>query len=155
MAQKIADDRYYELGEDTVETLSTLINKCVNTPIKINYIFQGDRKLKALIKVSKIADKFAFKLESPLIVEVNEILWDEINHEEEVIEILVREACGGIEINNDNGKITTTTKNDFKTSKGVLDKFEYVNVSRAKELQELTLQQIADKEKDTDIDISQ
>ncbi len=155
MSQKVGEDRYYELGEDTVETLTELLVKCISTPIKISYTFQGDKKLKSLISVSKIADRFAFKLESPIMVEVNEILWDEINHEQETVDILVREACSNIVINGESGKITTSNKDDFKSSKGVLDKYEYEAVSRAKELQELTLAQIADKEKDTDIDISQ
>ena len=120
MAQKVADDRYYELGDDTIEELGSLIKNVIYTPMAINYTFQGDRNLKSLIKVSKITDRYAFKLESPILVEVNELLWDEMCNDTDAVEILVREACSKIEINSETGKISTSNKNVFLSSKGVL-----------------------------------
>jgi hypothetical protein len=144
---RIADDRYYEVGEDIVEDLQALISKYVATTVKVDYSFVGDRKLKDLIKVSKITDKYAYLLNSPVLIEVNTLLWDDLNgngdEADEAVLIKFKEAFEGISIDEASGKAKTSNAT-FTTTKGVLKKYDFESVDRAHKLIEDALESIKD-----------
>lgn len=144
--------RHYDLGDDTIEKLNEYISKFVNSPIRLEYAFIGDNKLKKLIKISKINDANQFLTKKQVYVYVNESLWDMISHEEDIIEILVREEFNTLVINTESGKIKIE-KPSFNTSNSIIDKYTFESVKRAKDLEKLTLEQTEDKEKDV-VDIS-
>lgn len=145
-------ERYYDLGEDTIEKLEELSSKFVHSPVRVDYLFIGDNKLKKLIKVSKIADDFQHAFKKQVKITINESLWDLLSHEEEIIELLVREEFNTLSINAESGKIKIE-KPSFNTSNSIIEKYTFEAVKRAKDLEILTLQQTEDKEKDV-VDIS-
>ncbi len=140
-------ERYYDLGEDTISKIEELSSKFVNSPIRLDYLFVGDNKLKKLIKVSKIADDFQFAFKKQIKITVNESLWDLLSHENEIIELLVREEFNTLTINTESGKIKIE-KPSFNTSNSIIEKYSFEAVKRAKDLETLTLQQAEDKEKE-------
>lgn len=144
--------RYYDLGDDTIEKTNELISKFVNSPVRLDYAFIGDNKLKKLIKIKKIADDIQHISKKQVLVTINESLWDALSHEEDIIELLVREEFHTLVVNAESGKIKIE-RPTFSTSNGIIEKYTYENVKRAKDIEKLTLEQTEDKEKDT-VDIS-
>ena len=145
-------EKYYNLGDDTISKLNEYISKYVNSPIRIDYVFVGDNKLKKLVKVARVPDVFTFLHKEQVIVYINEALWDALTEEESVLELLVREEFNTICINTDSGKIKIE-KPSFVSSSSVIEKYTYDSVNRAKQLEKLTLASIEDKETES-IDIS-
>lgn len=141
---RIADDRYHEVSSDIIEKLQEMIKTHVSTTIKVDYTFLGDRKAKTLIKVSKIPDKFAYCLNSPVLIELNTLLWDALDSgDDEAILILFKEAFEGINVDENTGKAKTHNAS-FTTTKGVLKKFEFEAIDRAHRLQEDAIESIKD-----------
>lgn len=145
-------ERYYDLGSDTIEKINELSSKFVSSPVKIDVMYVGDNKLKKLIKVAKVRDDLQHITKKQILITINESLWDSISHEDEVIEILVREELNAIQVNNETGKIKMG-KPTFNSSNSIIDKYSFEAVRRAKELETLTLSQTEDKETEK-IDIS-
>ncbi len=145
-------ERYYDLGDDTLEKINSLISKFVNSPVRLDYAFIGDNKLKKLIKVSKVKDDFKHLMKKQILITLNESLYDLLSHEEEVIELLFREEFNTLVINTDSGKVKIE-KPSFNSSDSIIEKYSFEAVKRAKDIEKLTLQQTADKEADV-VDIS-
>jgi hypothetical protein len=61
-------DRFYELSDDTIDDFYKIFNK-KSFPVSIKFQFIGDSKQKGLVKISKIADDFAFVLQKELKVQ--------------------------------------------------------------------------------------
>lgn len=147
-------ERHYDLTPETIEEASALINKIVHTPVKIEYSFLGDNKLKKLMKISKYNDQLLHVHKKQVLVTINESAWVLIAQDAQYLELLVREELNGLSVNMDNGKIKVE-KHKFNTSKSIIDKYTFEAVSKAKELEEHVLSQLKDKEKDNEtIDIS-
>jgi hypothetical protein len=145
-------ERHYDLGEDTIEKLNSLISKFVNSPVRLEYQFIGDNKLKKLIKVEKLNDKVLHFTKKQVLVIINESLWDLLSHEEDVIEFLVKEEFNSLQINGQTGKIKIEAPN-FKTSESIMNKYSFEEIKRIKDIEKLTLEQADDKETDV-VDIS-
>ena len=146
-------ERYYDLGDDTLEVLNNLISKFVPTTVRLEYAFIGDNKLKKLLKVSKISDVNQHLTKGKqVLITVNESLWDAISEKTEVIEILVREEFNGLVVNTETGKIKIE-KLSFITSNSIIEKYTFDLVREAKELEKSVLEQTDEKEKEM-IDIS-
>ncbi len=144
--------RYYDLGDDTIQRTNGLISKFVNSPVRLEYSFIGDNKLKKLIKVTKVADNYKFLLKKDVVVTINEALWDALSHEDDVIELLVREEFNTLVINTESGKIKID-KPSFTSSNSIIEKYTFEEVKRAKDMEKLTLEQAEEKEKEV-VDIS-
>lgn len=159
---RIAEERYHEVDEDIVNEIEDLITKHVATTVKVDYTFVGDRKAKGLIAVSKIADKFAYVLNSPIIIEINELLWSQLRNEggdgDEALLILFKEAFEPITVDDSTGKAKKVNAS-FSTTKGVLKKYDFDAVDRAHKLQEDAIESIKDSGEEipieSEIDISQ
>ena len=98
-------EKFYLLDDETVLKLNELISKYVNSPIRLEYKFIGDNKLKKLIKIAKVSDAYTFLYKDQVIVYVNESLWDAMYDDIDVIELLVREEFNSLCINTESGKI--------------------------------------------------
>ena len=144
---RIADERYHTIDAEIVKELEELISKHVSTTVNVDYTFLGDRKGKALIKVSKIADKFAYCLNSPVLIELNELLWTNLTgdkgEKDEAVLVLFKEAFEPITIDESTGKAKTVNAS-FSTTKGVLKKYDFDTVDRAHKLQEDAIESIKD-----------
>jgi hypothetical protein len=146
-------ERYYDLGDDTIAKLNELISKFVQTPVRVDYAFIGDNKLKKLVKVSKISDVNKHLMKGKqVLVTVNEALWDAISEKEDVIEILVREEFNGLVINTETNKIKIE-KLTFVSSNSIIEKYTFDLVREAKDLEKCALEQADEKEKEM-VDIS-
>jgi len=148
------NNRYYELGEDVVVKFTEMVEKFAYNPIRIDYAFIGDNKLKdTVFKITKINDVNEFLTKKQLLITINQNIYDRISEQEEVIEILVREELSKIKINGETGKIKIE-KYNFNSSKTIIEKYSYEEVSKAKELVKLISEQVADKNSD-EIDLSE
>lgn len=148
------NNRYYELGEEVVAKFTELVEKFAYNPIRINYAFIGDNKLKdTVFKITKINDINEFLTKKQLLITINQNIYDRISDQEEVLEILVKEETSKIKINGETGKIKIE-KYNFNSSKSVIEKYSYEEVSKAKELVKLISEQIEDKNLDN-IDLSE
>lgn len=144
--------RHYDLGDDTIEKVNELITKFVNSPVRLDYAYIGDNKLKKLIKVSKISDSYAHVTKKQVMITINESLWDLLSHEDDVVELLVREEFNTLCVNAESGKVKIE-KPSFSSSNSIIEKYSFEYVKRAKDLEMLTLQQTEDKQTEV-VDIS-
>ncbi len=153
--KKAKIERYHALGEDTIASLNDYISKYVVYPTKINYLFQGDNRLKSLIKVTKVPDLYALHTGgSQVHILLNEAVWDGYINDVDKLEIRLKEELGQIVLDAETNKIKLEKAN-FSSSLLLIDKFSFKAVKEAKELEKLILEQIADKESENnDIDIS-
>ena len=145
-------EKFYLLDDETVLKLNELISKYVNSPIRLEYKFIGDNKLKKLIKIAKVSDAYTFLYKDQVIVYVNESLWDAMYDDIDVIELLVREEFNSLCINTESGKIKIE-KPSFMSSNSIIERYGVENVKRAKDMEKLCIEQAEDKIKDV-VDIS-
>lgn len=133
-------DRFYELSEDTIDDFYQIFNK-KSFPVSIKFQFIGDSKQKGLIKISKIADDFAFVLQKELKVTINEDLLNA--YDEESSTILFEQEIDKININIDSGKIKLV-KTDLNTFSSLVNKYGVEKVARANKVEELYQEQQRD-----------
>ena len=145
-------EKFYLLDDETVLKLNEHISKYVNSPIRLEYKFIGDNKLKKLIKIAKVSDAYTFLYKDQVIVYVNESLWDAMYDDIDVIELLVREEFNSLCINTESGKIKIE-KPSFMSSNSIIERYGVENVKRAKDMEKLCIEQAEDKIKDV-VDIS-
>ena len=126
-------EKFYLLDDETVLKLNELISKYVNSPIRLEYKFIGDNKLKKLIKIAKVSDAYTFLYKDQVIVYVNESLWDAMYDDIDVIELLVREEFNSLCINTESGKIKIE-KPSFMSSNSIIERYGVENVKRAKDM---------------------
>lgn len=126
-------DRFTELYQDTIDDFLKIFDR-KSFPIPIKFQFIGDSKQKNLIKISKIADDFAFILKKELKVSINEALLNV--YDEESITILFEQEIDKININIDTGKIKLV-KTDLNTFSSLVNKYGVEKVARANKVEEL------------------
>ena len=114
-------------------------------PVNVSFQFIGSSKQKQLIKVSKVADDFAFVLKKDLKVTINEDLLDVFD--EESITILIEQEIDKININMESGKIKLVGT-DLNTFSSIVNKYGVEKVARANKVEELYSEQQKDAKED-------
>jgi hypothetical protein len=137
---KETTEAFYELDETTEELFMEVFNK-KSFPVNVSFQFIGSSKQKQLIKVSKIADDFAFILKKDLKVIINEDLLDVFD--EESITILIEQEIDKININMESGKIKLVGT-DLNTFSSIVNKYGVEKVARANKVEELYSEQQSD-----------
>ena len=136
-------ERFYEVDDSTIEKFNEAYRK-IATPTKINFKIYGDSKLKRLIEIKKYSPDEEFNFKYQIKVKINEDLLHKLD-DDDAVELLLREALNGLEVNGQTGVIKIK-KPDTATFASIIEKFSLGEVSRAKELERLTLQQTEDRE---------
>lgn len=137
-------DNYYELSQDAKDTFFEVFNK-KSFPVSVKFQFIGNEKQKELIKVSKIADQYAFLIDKELLVSINEDLLNVFD--EESVHILMEQEIDKININIDSGKIKLV-KTDLNTFSSLVNKYGVEKVARANKVEELYQEQKKDAQTD-------
>jgi hypothetical protein len=137
----MSKEQYHELADYIVDYFKEK-QSSLNLPVDLKYVYQADDKQKALIKISKIPDKYAVLLESEVLVSFNEDYFDAFDDESKAI--LVEQELALLEFDLDKGQLKIG-KPDLMTSSGILSKYGVDAVGRANQLRELYTQQQADK----------
>lgn len=141
---KETTEAFYDLDETTEELFMEVFNK-KSFPVNVSFQFIGSSKQKQLIKVSKVADDFAFVLKKDLKVTINEDLLDVFD--EESITILIEQEIDKININMENGKIKLVGT-DLNTFSSIVNKYGVEKVARANKVEELYSEQQKDAKED-------
>jgi hypothetical protein len=132
--------KFYEVSQDTIDTFFKVFNK-KTFPMSVNFQFIGCENQKALIKISKLPDQYAFLMNKELIVSMNEDLFsvfDEVS-----ITILIEQEIDKISIDGQTGKIKMI-KPDLTTFSSLISKYGVDKVAKANQIEELYNQQVAD-----------
>lgn len=133
-------DKFYEVSEDAIARFYEVFNKKA-FPVSIKFQFVGCEKQKELIKVSKIADHFAFILQKEILVSINDDLMSVFD--DESITILIEQEIDKININVETGKIKFI-KTDLNTFSAIVNKYGVEKVARANKVEELYQEQKKD-----------
>lgn len=133
-------DKFYEVSEDSIARFFEVFNK-KSFPISIKFQFIGNEKQKELIKVSKIADQYAFVLQKEILVSINDDLMSVFD--DESIQILIEQEIDKININIETGKIKLI-KTDLNTFSSLVNKYGVEKVARANKVEELYQEQKKD-----------
>lgn len=137
-------DKHFELSQDTIDQFYDVFNKKA-FPVNIGFSFIGNSKQKKAIVIGKIPDQYQFKMQKELLVQINEELiekFDDISRE-----ILIEQEIDRLSINSDNGKIKMV-KPDLTTFSALVNKYGIEEVSRANQVEILSVQQKEDQESD-------
>lgn len=137
-------DKFYEVSEDAIARFYEVFNK-KSFPVSIKFQFVGCEKQKELIKVSKIADHFAFILQKEILVSINDDLMSVFD--DESITILIEQEIDKININIESGKIKFV-KTDLNTFSAIVNKYGVEKVARANKVEELYNEQKKDGKTD-------
>jgi hypothetical protein len=137
-------DNFYEVSEDTISTFFEIFNK-KSFPVSIGFQFIGNEKQKELIKVSKIADQYAFLVKKEILVSINDDLMSVFD--DESITILMEQEIDKININIETGKIKLV-KTDLNTFSAIVNKYGVDKVTRANKVEELYQEQKKDAKTD-------
>ena len=137
---KETTEAFYDLDETTEELFMEVFNK-KSFPVNVSFQFIGSSKQKQLIKVSKVADDFAFVLKKDLKVTINEDLLDVFD--DESITILIEQEIDKININMESGKIKLVGT-DLNTFSSIVNKYGVEKVARANKVEELYSEQQKD-----------
>lgn len=137
-------DNFYEVSEDTIKTFFEIFNK-KSFPVSIGFQFIGNEKQKELIKVSKIADPYAFLVKKEILVSINDDLMSVFD--DESITILMEQEIDKININIETGKIKLV-KTDLNTFSSIVNKYGVEKVARANKVEELYQEQKKDAKTD-------
>ena len=137
-------DNFYEVSEDTIKTFFEIFNK-KSFPVSIGFQFIGNEKQKELIKVTKIADPYAFLVKKEILVSINDDLMSVFD--EESITILMEQEIDKININIETGKIKLV-KTDLNTFSSIVNKYGVEKVARANKVEELYQDQKKDAKTD-------
>jgi hypothetical protein len=137
-------DNFYEIDSTTEDTFNEVFGK-KSFPVNVKFKFIGSSKQKQLIKVSKIADQYAFLLKNDLLVSINEDLLNVFD--EESITILMEQEIDKININLESGKIKLIGT-DLNTFSSIVNKWGVEKVARANKVEELYQEQQKDAKGD-------
>jgi hypothetical protein len=137
-------DNFYEVSEVTIKTFFEIFNK-KSFPVSIGFQFIGNEKQKELIKVTKIADPYAFLVKKEILVSINDDLMSVFD--EESITILMEQEIDKININIETGKIKLV-KTDLNTFSSIVNKYGVEKVARANKVEELYQEQKKDAKTD-------
>jgi hypothetical protein len=133
-------DNFSEISQETMDDFFSIFNK-KSFPVSVKFQFVGNNKQKQLIKITKIADQFAFLLQKELLVTINEDLMNV--YDEESVTILFEQEIDKININLDSGKIKLV-KTDLNTFSSLVNKYGVEKVARANKVEELYQEQVKD-----------
>jgi hypothetical protein len=144
--QKLTKEEIYsELEQDIVDFFNERMDN-FTIPIDFKFYFQKNLKQKQLIKLTKIPDQYAVMLDKDILVSVNADYFDAFSTEDEKInEILFDQCIDLIEYNSENGTFKLGKEN-FTATQGIIEKYTYDAVSRAKEVERLYEDQKKDQE---------
>jgi hypothetical protein len=134
--------KFYEVSDDTIKIFNDIFKK-KSFPVDVKFQFIGHEAQKKLIKISKIPDQFVFLMEKELLVTFNDELMSVFD--DESIQILIEQELDKVTINIDSGKISVG-KLPLVTSTGVVNKYGIDKVSRANQVEILTVDQKEDAE---------
>jgi hypothetical protein len=134
--------KFYFLSEDTIDTFMKVYNKKAFS-ISVNFEFVGSETQKSLIKITKLADQFAFILSKDVLVSINEDLMNVFD--EESVQILIEQEIDKITTNIETGKIRLV-KPDLTTFSGLINKYGIEKIAKANKVEELFAQQKQDQE---------
>ena len=137
-------DNFYEVSEDTIKTFFEIFNK-KSFPVSIGFQFIGNEKQKELIKITKMADPYAFLVKKEILVSINDDLMSVFD--EESITILMEQEIDKININIETGKIKLV-KTDLNTFSSIVNKYGVEKVARANKVEELYQEQKKDVKTD-------
>ena len=135
------DDKFYDLSEDVIATFTEIYNS-KSFPINIAFKYIGASKQKQLIKVSKLSDEWSFITGKDMKVSINEEIFDKFDEESK--RILMEQALDKYYVDA-NGNIKTT-KPDFVTSSGMINKYGTEKLGRAFQVEDLLEQQTQDEQ---------
>lgn len=139
-----AESKYYDLHEDTLATIQTIIDKMA-LPFNLKIKFMGHAKMKTLIKLQKINDIFSHITGIDLIVFINEDYF--IRFEETNAEILIYQELDRLEFDMNKGTFKIA-QYPLQTTIGVLKKYGIDAVAEANQLIELYSQQKQEADKE-------
>jgi hypothetical protein len=137
-------DNFYEVSEDTIKTFFEIFNK-KSFPVSIGFQFIGNEKQKELIKITKMADPYAFLVKKEILVSINDDLMSVFD--EESITILMEQEIDKININIETGKIKLV-RTDLNTFSSIVNKYGVEKVARANKVEELYQEQKKDAKTD-------
>lgn len=137
-------EQFHELADYVVEYFNDIEQK-LGLSVDMKYVYQADDKQKTLIKIIKIADRYAVLLKADFLISFNEDYFD--NFDDEAKNILIDQELALIEIDYEKGT-KKMGKADLITSSGVIKKYGVDAVERANHVSSLFNQQLADKSKD-------
>jgi len=147
---------FYKLGKETdTEDIIEIFNKRLDEfalPSTPNFYFQANIKQKNnLIKISKIPDQYQEEMNAELLVQINPEYFDAFNSNntildkpDNLIDILFDQEIDKINIDGKTGKVSIKSK-ALDVSRGIVDKYSFDDVARAKELENLYEKQKKDK----------
>ena len=140
----MSKEQFNELSDYIVEYFTALEEK-LSLPIDLKYVYQADNKQKTLIKIVKIADRYAVLLKADLLVSINEDYFDKFD--DEAKSILIDQELALVECDFDKGTIKIG-RADLITSTGIIKRYGVEAVERANKVRELYSQQEDDEKKD-------
>jgi hypothetical protein len=133
---------FYSLQDDTIQQFNSVFKKKA-FPVDMRFQFVGNSKQKQLIKISKIADSYAFILDKELLVSINEDIMAVFD--DESVGILIEQEIDKVSINIDTGKIKMV-KPDLTTFSSLINKYGIDKIAKANNLEELYSQQKEDQQ---------
>jgi hypothetical protein len=137
-------EQFHELSDYIVDQFKSL-QKNLNLPIDVKYVFLADDKQKTLCKIKKIADNYATLLNADLIVSFNEDFFDAFD--DEAKNILIEQELALIQFNLEKGTLKIG-KPDLITSSGIIKKYGVKAVERANQVKDL----FNDQQLETELD---
>jgi len=141
-------DNFYDLSEDTINDFYEVFNK-KTFPVEIKIEFMGAAKQKQLIKIAKLADDMAFRLQKDIKVTINEDLMDAFDEESRTI--LIEQEIEKINMNLESGKIKMVST-ELNTFPSIVTKYGVEKVSRANQVEMLFIEQKEDRDENSDDD---
>ena len=147
------DTQYYKLCEETdSQDIVDFFNERLDDfafPTTPKFYFQANTNQKnTLVKISKIADQFQEEMNAEILVQVNPDYFDAFssnNDLDNLNDILFDQEIDKINVDGKSGKVSVKSRS-IKASKGIIDKFNYDDVSRAEEIESLYEKQKKDEE---------
>jgi hypothetical protein len=136
----MTDSKFYDLGEDTLAKVKTVIDQMA-LPFNIKIKYMGNSKLKKVIQLKKASDELTYINAIDLIVFINEDYL--IKLEEKNAEILLTQELDRLEFDINSGKFKIA-KFPLQTTAGVLKKYGIEAVAEANELANLYTKQKKD-----------
>jgi len=134
-------DNFYEVSDDAEKIFFDVFNK-KSFPLPLKFQFQGNKKQKDLIKLSKIADNYSFIMGKDILVTINEDILEAFD--DESVTILFEQEVDRINMNIESGKIKLV-KPDLNTFSSLVNKYGIEKVGRANKVAELYQDQQKDK----------
>lgn len=137
-------DKFYELDKDSIDQFYEVFNK-KSFPVNVGFKFLGSSKQKKIISIKKMPDEYAFLLEKELMVYINEELMEKFD--DKARDILIEQEVDKLSIDIGTGKIKMI-KPDLTTFAALVNKYGIEEVSRANQVEILSVQQKEDQESD-------